>query len=132
MRELLADVVPHLLGVDQHSVQVEDHRLDHSGEATGSRSRTHYGTGCRQIEELEHALKKKTPAEMQRPKITKPATRTRIRLEHSLAADEEISTFLPDTLEEFDAAYANGELKQLRAGLNDALGAPDAAGDSQA
>lgn len=66
-------------------------------------------------------MRKKTTAEVQKAKITK-ATRTLIRLKHSLAADEEINAVLPDTLEEFDAAYANGELKQLKAGLNDVLG----------
>lgn len=55
-------------------------------------------------------MKKKTPAEMERAKIAK-ATRSLIRLKHSLAADEEINAVLPDTLEEFEAALARGELK---------------------
>jgi len=45
-----------------------------------------------------------------------------IRLKHSLAADEEINTVLPDTLEEFDDALARGELRELKAGLDDVLG----------
>lgn len=67
-------------------------------------------------------MRKKTPAEMERAKVTK-AARTLIRLKHSLAADEEINTVLPDTLAEFDEALSRGELKELRAGLTDVLGA---------
>jgi hypothetical protein len=66
-------------------------------------------------------LRKKKPAEMEKAKIMK-ATRTLIRLKHSLAADEEINAVLPDTLEEFDAAHARGELKELKAGLDDVIG----------
>lgn len=67
-------------------------------------------------------LKKKSPAEMQRAKIAKTA-RTLIRLKHSLAADEEINTFLPDTLDEFDAALARGEKRRaIEAGLDELLG----------
>jgi hypothetical protein len=73
-------------------------------------------------------MKRKTPAEIQRHKVAK-ATRTLIRLKHSLAADEELNSVLPDTLEEFDAALARGELKQPVAGLDDVLGSSDAAGD---
>lgn len=40
-------------------------------------------------------------------------SRTVIRLKHSLAADEEIKAVLPDTLDEFEAAYAKGERKKL-------------------
>ena len=58
---------------------------------------------------------------MERHKVTK-AARSLIRLKHSLAADEEINAVLPDTLEEFDDALARGELKQLRASLDDVLG----------
>lgn len=58
---------------------------------------------------------------MERDKITK-ATRTLIRLKHSLAADEEINRVLPDTLQEFTQALSRGELKELRANLSDALG----------
>lgn len=72
-------------------------------------------------------MQKKTPAELEKAKITK-ATRTLIRLKHSLAADEEINAVLPDTLDEFDKALARGELKELKAGLNDVLGGDDAAG----
>lgn len=57
---------------------------------------------------------------MEKANIAK-ATRTLIRLKHSLAADVEINSVLPATLEEFDEALANGELKQLRAGLGDVL-----------
>jgi arginine/lysine/ornithine decarboxylase len=65
-------------------------------------------------------MNKKTPAEMQRHKVTK-ATRTLVRLKHSLAADEELNSVLPDTLEQFDTALANGELKELVAGLDDVI-----------
>lgn len=66
-------------------------------------------------------MRKKTPAEMERAKVAKTA-RTIIRLKHSLEADEEINAVLPDTLEEFDEALARGELKQLRASVDDILG----------
>ena len=65
---------------------------------------------------------------MERAKIAK-ATRTIVRLKHSLRADEEINAVLPDTLDEFEAALARGELKELRAGLSDVLGGDDALGD---
>lgn len=55
-------------------------------------------------------MRKKTPAEMEKAKIAK-ATRTLIRLKHSLKADEEINAVLPDTLAEFEEALARGELK---------------------
>jgi hypothetical protein len=45
-----------------------------------------------------------------------------VRLKHSLAADEEINAVMPDTLEEFDEALARGELRELKAGLDDVLG----------
>ena len=64
---------------------------------------------------------------MERAKIAK-ATRTIVRLKHSLRADEEINAVLPDTLDEFEAALARGELKQLKAGLSDVLGGEDAIG----
>ena len=66
-------------------------------------------------------MRKKTPAEMERHKLTKSA-RTLIRLKHSLKADEEINAVLPDTLEEFEAALAKGELKGLTAKLDDVIG----------
>lgn len=66
-------------------------------------------------------MRKKTAAEMERAKIAK-ATRTLVRLKHSLAADEEINAVLPDTLAEFEEALARGELKELKAGLADVLG----------
>ena len=53
-------------------------------------------------------MRKRTPAEMERHKVTK-AARSLIRLKHSLAADEEINAVLPDTLEEFDDALARGD-----------------------
>lgn len=65
-------------------------------------------------------MRKKTDEEMARSKVTKTA-RTIIRLKHSLAADEEINAVLPDTLAEFDAAIARGELKEIAASLNDVL-----------
>lgn len=72
-------------------------------------------------------MRKKSPAEMEKAKIAK-ATRTIVRLKHSLQADEELNDILPDTLAEFDEALANGTLKELKASLNDALGGDDAAG----
>jgi hypothetical protein len=45
-------------------------------------------------------------------------TRVRIRLKHSLPAGAEINTVLPDNLEEFDTAYANGQLRNLLASLD--------------
>jgi hypothetical protein len=49
---------------------------------------------------------------MERYKIIK-ATRTLLRLKHSLNADEELNNVLPDRLEDFDKAVQSGELKQL-------------------
>ena len=49
---------------------------------------------------------------MQQPESTK-AARTRIRLK--LAAGQEINSVLPDTLDEFEAALARGDLKELKA-----------------
>jgi arginine/lysine/ornithine decarboxylase len=66
-------------------------------------------------------LRKKTPAEIEKAKVAK-AARTLIRLKHSLAADEEINAVLPDTLDEFEAALAKGELKKLTARLDDVIG----------
>ena len=51
---------------------------------------------------------------MEQPEITK-ATRARIHLKHSLAADQEINSVLPDTLDEFEAALARGDLEELNA-----------------
>lgn len=62
---------------------------------------------------------------MEKAKLIK-ATRTLIRLKHSLAADEELNAVLPDTLAEFNSALARGDLKTLKAGLHDALGGEDA------
>jgi len=45
-------------------------------------------------------------------------TRTRIRLKHSLSADEEIHTTLPDSLEMFEDALARGDLEELAQLLN--------------
>lgn len=72
-------------------------------------------------------MRKKTPAEMEKARIAK-ATRTLVRLKHSLAADEELNAILPDTLAEYDEALARGELRELKAGLVDALGGDDALG----
>lgn len=74
-------------------------------------------------------MKKKTPAEMERAAVTKTA-RTIIRLKHSLAADEEINAVLPDTLVEFEEALAQGELRGLRARMDDVLG--EGGGDADA
>ena len=52
---------------------------------------------------------KKSDAELERFIITK-ATRTIVRLKHSLAADRELNEILPARLEEFDAAVQRGEL----------------------
>ncbi len=57
-------------------------------------------------------MKKKTPIEMERDRITK-VTRTLIRLKHSLAADRELNDVLPDTLAEFDEAVQGGMLTKL-------------------
>lgn len=63
-------------------------------------------------------MRKKTPAEMEKAKVTKTA-RTLIRLKHSLAADEEINAFLPDKLDEFDASLARGgKTKAIEPGLD--------------
>lgn len=67
-------------------------------------------------------MRKKSPAELEKAKITK-ATRTLIRLKHSLDADEQINNILPGTLAEFDEALARGELKKLRSSLMDEIGA---------
>jgi hypothetical protein len=61
------------------------------------------------------------PAEMPQPDARQP-NRVRIRLKHSLAAGLEINVMMPDRLEEFDAAYAQGELMELRAKLDDDVG----------
>ena len=55
---------------------------------------------------------------MERFKIAK-ATRTLLRLKHSLAADEEINRILPDRLEAFDTALQRGELLELKTVLED-------------
>lgn len=66
-------------------------------------------------------MRKKSPIEMERQKVTK-VTRSLIRLKHSIQADEEINNILPDTLLEFDKALQSGELKQLRSNIDDLLG----------
>ena len=63
---------------------------------------------------------KKSEPEMQKARILK-TVRTVVRLKHSLAADEEINDILPDKLIDFDVALQNGQLKQLRVGLDDLL-----------
>jgi hypothetical protein len=65
-------------------------------------------------------LMEKTPAEMPQPDARKPI-RMRIRLKHSLPADAEINIVLPVSMNEFDAAYVRGELKELMAKLDDAI-----------
>lgn len=62
-------------------------------------------------------MHKKTPIEMERHRVSK-VTRSLLRLKYSLMADEAINEVLPDTLEEFDAAIQQGELKVLEADLN--------------
>jgi hypothetical protein len=61
-----------------------------------------------------------TIAELERAGIAK-TTRTLVRLKHSLAADEELNTLLPATLDDFDEALAAGELKGIKARLDDVL-----------
>jgi hypothetical protein len=73
-------------------------------------------------------MRKKSNSEMRRQSIAK-ATRTLIRLKHSLAADEEINATLPETLDEFDEALARRELKGLVVDVSDALGGGNASGD---
>ncbi len=72
-------------------------------------------------------MRKKSPAEMERARLLK-AARTLIRLKHSLAADTELNEILPDTLAEFDASVARGELVSLQASLGEALGGNHALG----
>lgn len=73
-------------------------------------------------------MRKKSPSEMERARLIK-ASRTLIRLKHSLKADEEMNEILPDTLAEFDAAVARGELQSLEASLGEALGGSNALGN---
>jgi hypothetical protein len=64
---------------------------------------------------------KLSDVDMARHKITKTA-RTIIRLKHSLAADVELNDVLPETIAEFDAAVARGELRDITVGLEDVIG----------
>lgn len=66
-------------------------------------------------------MKRKTDEELRRAAVAK-TTRTLVRLKHSLAADEELNAILPDTLEEFDAALAAGDVKDARQAIDDVLG----------
>jgi hypothetical protein len=59
-------------------------------------------------------LNRKTPARKLRREL-KATSRARVGLKHSLPARTEISTLLPHSLEEFDAAYAGGELRNVLA-----------------
>lgn len=61
---------------------------------------------------------RKNEIEMERWKIAK-ATRTLLRLKHSLVADEEINTILPARIEAFNAALQRGELLELKSVLED-------------
>lgn len=63
-------------------------------------------------------MQKKSPIEMERHRVAK-VTRALLRLKYSLMADEAINETLPDTLEEFDAAIQQGELKGLEADLDE-------------
>lgn len=49
------------------------------------------------------------------------ATRMMIRLTHTLAAGEEIHAVLPDTLEGFKEQLARGELKLIKASLDEII-----------
>lgn len=69
-------------------------------------------------------MKKKTPEDLDRAAVAK-TTRTLIRLKHSLRADEEINTILPDRLDEFDAALSRGTIKELTLNIDDVLGGRD-------
>jgi hypothetical protein len=60
--------------------------------------------------------------------VSKNKRRVVIRLKHSLLADEEINTVLPDKLDELEAAYTNGELKKFVVAANEAQRQDD--GDS--
>lgn len=66
-------------------------------------------------------MQRKTEVEMNRASLAKTA-RALVRLRHSLAADEEINDLLPGTLQEFDDAVAQGELKSVRARLDEIIG----------
>jgi len=67
-------------------------------------------------------LNKKTPIEMEKFAITK-ATRTLIRLKHSIRADYELNDVLPDRLDEFDSQVQRGKLLGfLEPSLDDVLG----------
>lgn len=58
---------------------------------------------------------------MEKDRIVK-ITRTLIRLKHALKADEEINDVLTSRLDEFDEGIQSGELKHLKAGVEDILG----------
>lgn len=67
-------------------------------------------------------MNKKTPVEMEKFAITK-ATRTLIRLKHSIRADYELNDVLPDRLDEFDSQVQKGRLYGvLEPTLDDVLG----------
>lgn len=74
-------------------------------------------------------MNRKSDADLRRAEITY-ATRALVRMKHKFAADREINDILPDSLAEFDAALAQGQLLQLQHSLADALGdgASDEAG----
>lgn len=65
-------------------------------------------------------MEKKSVIEMERLKIAK-ATRALIRLKHSLAADEELNSILPDKINEFDLSVQQGEIKQIGIELSEIL-----------
>lgn len=61
---------------------------------------------------------KKSEAELEKAAIIK-ATRTLVRLKHSLAADREINEVLPDRLDQFNNALQSGTLLRLPIRLDD-------------
>jgi hypothetical protein len=65
-------------------------------------------------------MERKTEQELERARVAKVA-RALVRLKHSLAADEELNSLLPDTLEAFDRSLAQGELKHIGRVIDDVL-----------
>ncbi len=72
-------------------------------------------------------MQKKSKSQMERAKLIK-ASRTLLRLKHTLAYDEELNNVLPDQLAQFDDALAKGNLMSLEASLSEALGGNNALG----
>jgi len=60
-------------------------------------------------------MTRKDKVDLERTTVTK-TVRTAIRLKHSIAADEEINAALPQVLEQFERAVAEGRPFQLEVG----------------